>query len=607
MNPMLKALSGILFAVLLVLVAPAAHAFPFTAGVNGPANLSLVEGLTATIPIDINNVDFQSHHVVITTSSNSGFVDADVILDEFDMAPYQFTQVGVSISASEDAEHDTYVVNVKVLMDGQETTIPVTVYVGTNPFLTVNPFSKNVCGGEFVENLTVSVKNNAAHIQSALIHAEQPILFPTFEDENVSLGAGETQLVMMAVNVSPQNAGTYDGTITARTNEVIVVRPFSVKVNDCPAPIPKTISLELPKKPKDLVKNQDNLIPIKVKNLTDVPQSVSIFTDSDIPAGTIEATIGPKETATLNLVFTPGYDVPAGSHPVQVTAIASGYSTSQTMTLKVLPIDLLEWQSITSAYNLNRGQTKTIALILHNRGDSTQNVSFAMQHAIPGIDFTFNPAAGSVEKYKSIVVQVSISVREDTSVTRVNTNIQAIGSKSTANAPLAFNVGNANESDTQLLEFVSVPKFVQMGKDAHKEIVVTIQNTGDESISGVHFKLGGVKGASISVVGPANTVIAPHEAKTITLTLVTQEDTLEGAYSPILIAEGKNALGTAPFSLQVGGNDGLGLLSGLVTFVGERAALLGLAILLVILGVWVYNRARASPTDKEPVWTGKSN
>lgn len=163
MNPMLNILSGILLTFVLVLAAPSVHAFPFTASVDGPTNLSLVEGLTATIPIDINNIDFQSHHVVITTSSDSGFVDADVILDEFDMAPYQFTQVGVSISASEDADHDTYHVNVKVLMDGQQTIVPVTVYVGTNPFLTVNPFTKNVCGGEFVENLTVSVKNNIAH------------------------------------------------------------------------------------------------------------------------------------------------------------------------------------------------------------------------------------------------------------------------------------------------------------------------------------------------------------------------------------------------------------------------------------------------------------
>lgn len=589
MNNTLKLLIGFIF-IAFILPISAVHAFPANASIDGPSNVSLLEDMTYTISVDVNNGDFHEQTVTITTKSSSPFIKAKPVVKTFVLPPYTHTTTGVDITATNDAANDDYDVTITVDVGGQKMDVPVKVYVGTNPFLTLNTFDKSVCANEYIDEVSVSVKNNTGSEKTVFLRAEQSILFPFFEEETIQLDSGDTEFVQFNVNTSPLNVGEYNGVILAQTSDIVLVRPFSVEVNDCPEPVEKTLSISVPTKIKDLVKTKTTLVPVTVKNLTKVVQEVSVYTSSIIPSESQSLFMGPNSTAIVNVPLTPGLDIAAGTYPVQFIASASGYTVSQTVNAKVLPIDLLEMHAATNIFTLVEGQSKTMTLIVDNRGDSTQTVTMGVQNTIPDITFSFAPSAFSLAPGKSTVVELSVSAKTNATIDSVNTTILATGSKSSATLGVAFDVLSQEEIAEGLIEIVAHPEYIETTPDAQKKIVIALHNPTENTISGVHFKLVGVKGADMAIVQEQSIVLTPHETENVTLTLVTQETTLVGTYSPVLVVESPDATSSVAFTVNVKNPGFLSAFTGLFLFLGDKAALIGLIILIVILALWLVSR-----------------
>ncbi len=588
---------------LLVLCAfPLVHAHPFTASIDGPSDVSLLEGTSVSIPLFIQNNDFKPHKVTITSDVQGNFVDVIPSIKTFTLSPYESTTIGLTVRASDDSDHDLYEALVTVEQDGQFVSVPLNVYVGNNPFLTMTTFDSVVCANEYVESISVFVENRTSEEMTVKLKAEDSILFPYTKEESVTLDAGEEKFVTFNVNVSPLNVGKYEGIVLAETPTLVMVRPFKVTVNECPVLFEKTISLKVPTKIYNLPKLQTTLVPITVTNLTDEPRFVEFFMNSSVPGTINSLTIAPNDVATVNIAFAPTIDTPSGKQNVNLTAVSGGYQITQSFTVNVVSMDALELTAVDSIFTIAKGETREMEFIVTNKGDSTQTVSLNVQGSASDVDFAFNPSQVILTKGSSAVVVLSISVSSNTSVTSVNTNIVATG-KTTATLPLNFTIVETEPSFHNVLKFVNFPTELTMNRDAQKEMVVSITNLSDESISNVRFKLTGVANAHISVVGPPNTTWAPHETKTVTLTFVTQEETLPGVYSPILIAEGTTGFGSVPLSLRVNDGFGSGLLTGLVSFVGERAGVLGVFILFVLAMVYIFSQSH----KKSPVWTSKAN
>ncbi|MEK6902327.1 MAG: hypothetical protein AABX02_01925 [archaeon] len=470
MNATLKFMVGIFFLALVLPFTPA-HAFPANSSVVGPANVSLLEGMTYTISVDINNGDFHEQDVIITAKSESKFIKVKPVVKEFTLPPYTHTATGIDITATNDAAHNDYDVTITIDVGGQKMDLPVKVYVGTNPFLTLNTFEKSVCANEYVDELSISVKNNTNATKEIMLHAEQAILFPVFEDVPISVDAGHTEFVTFNVNISPPNMGEYSGTILAKTSDIVLIRPFSVKVNDCPESVEKTISMSLPTKIKDLTKGQTTLVPVTIKNLTKVVQEVNVFTNSVIPSESQSLFMGPLSTAIVNVPLTPDLSIAAGTYSVQFVATASGYVVSQTMNAKVLPIDLLEMENATNIFTLEKGQTKTMSVGVENRGDSTQTVTMSIQHVIPDVTFTFAPGTFSLAPGKSTIVKLTVKADADVSIDSVNTTINATGNKSSVSLPLAFDILTDADLQEGMIQIVAYPQYIETIPDAQKEIV----------------------------------------------------------------------------------------------------------------------------------------
>lgn len=598
MNTLLKVLA---FVAAVFFVAPAVHAVPYTASFTSPTAVSLLENMSVSLPLEIQNNDFRSHTVTLSGFSDEATVKIIPNLKTLTIAPYEKVTVGITVRATDDADHETVPAKVRVNIDGDTRDVPLTVYVGSNPFLTLTTFNSTVCANEYVESISVLVENRTSADTEVTLRAEQSILLPFTEDETLTLENGIEEYVTFRVNVSPPNAGKYTGTIFADTNQITMIRPFVVQVNDCPETVEKTISLKLPTKTYDLTKLKTTNIPISVKNLTDDAQFVEFFVDTDMGYTLNSITIAPRDTANINLSLTPDTSIPAGKKAITITAISGGYRIAQSLNVNVLPLDLLELENVSNIFTLFEGDSSSMDFIVHNRGDSTQSISFGLQSSVSDISSVFSPANVTLSPGKSARIQLTLTADHSVSVTRVNTAISASGSKSSATLPLSYVVEPNPSALEGALKFVSIPKEISLNADEQKEITVTLRNESDTAIVGVRFRLLGVNGSNISVVGPASATLAPYETQTFTLRIVTQEDTPAGVYSPILIAQGDNGSGRAPMSIRV--NDGFvnGLLTGLVTFANERAGILGFIVLVILAGYYIFSRSE----KRSPVWTAK--
>ncbi|MEK6821278.1 MAG: hypothetical protein AABY11_02685, partial [archaeon] len=372
-------------------VAPVVSAFPFTANMDGPSTVSLLEGMTVTIPLSVNNLDFEEHDVTITVDSDSKLIKVTPAIKKFSLNGYESTVIGLDVFATLDADHDPYDVTIIIDADGQKTEVPLNVYVGSNPFLTVSAFNSASCTSDFFDSVSVSVKNNTGSDATVLVKGEHPILFPTFEEESLFLESGEIDIVQLSVATLPGNAGDYEGVVYVQTDAVLVARPFDVSVNECVSPKEAIVSLVFPKKAKDLIKLQTTLFPVTVKNLTNKVQQVNLSVDSIIPASAEDLVLQPNESFTLNVSVSPALSTPAGTHPFKVTASASGYIISQSTNMKVLPFSFVQSTLVDSFTKVTKGYSEEMVFVVENKGDVSQTVSFGVQFPIPGIDFSFSP------------------------------------------------------------------------------------------------------------------------------------------------------------------------------------------------------------------------
>lgn len=590
---------GILFA--FVALTGLTSAFPFTATIEGPSAVSMLEGMTVTVPLNLHNVDFEKHSITVAVKTDSGFIEAKPIIKKLTLNGYESTTLGIDIHAEDDADHDTYEVLVKVDADGQVAEVPIVVYVGSNPYLTLSSFTKTVCGNEWVDDISFSVKNNSNEDTDVLVKAEHPILFPTFDEETLSLENGETQIIDLELNVSPQNVGEYEGTIFAQNDKVLVARTFSVKVNDCPTPTEKVISLTLLKKPKDLTKLQTTFFPITLKNLTSQTQEVFVSVESVILVDALTVHLTSKETLTVDLLVKPDLSVKAGTYPVKITAYASGYSVSQTVNMKVLPLSYIQAETVSTIYELSAGETKTMQFVVNNLGDVSQTLTTSMLSASPGITYTFTPSTFTVASGKSQVVSLSVAASSNVSIDSVS-NAILINGKPPQSIPLVFELVKSDDSSILEIDVLSGPDVLTLNQGESKEFEIVVENPTDESIQGIVFKLVGVKGSGLILIPKdSSEVLAPHQTKTMVFTLKASEKTKVGAYSPILVMESADAVQTVPFTVIVNESGFLSGLTGFFILLGSNASMLGLILILILVGLWVIGKV----TRKTPAWASK--
>ncbi len=591
-------------AALLIIPFSFANAFVFTATPTTVDTVSMLSGMNFGVGITIENMDIESHNVKVSGKSESNLLSATPTIKSFELSKNQSTQITINLNADDDIENGTYDVQVKVDADGQVTIVPLTVYIGSNSFLSVNTFNKTLCQNDFSGFVSVSVKNNSDTNTSVALSSEQSVLIPFFEEDTIDLASGESQFLELALNTNEMNIGEFSGVVVAQTAQIAVIRPFVVNVKDCPSAQEKILSLKFPKKPKDLVKGQITLFPVEVTNLSDTVQDVTLFSDSVIEGKTQHIQIPKNTTATIQMEFIPALSVKAGTYPVTITAATENYSTSLSQSMKVLPLDKLQLELVQNIFSIAKGQTKNVSLILSNPGDTTQTVTFFVESVPPGINYTFVPVTYTIAPYSSKSVALSVQALSTTAITNVTTKIIAQG-KTSASVDIAFDILPASADTAPVgLEFISYPQEIELVKGIPKVIEIVVKNPSEKSVLGLNFRLVNASNAIVIQEAPADIVLAPLQTKKILVTLATTEDAEFQIYSPTLVLESSSGYGGVPISVNVSpARLGFGgMFTGLASFARTNPLgfMVGIVIILVLIGLFARSR------DPNPAWMGKN-
>lgn len=586
-----------LMALVLVTFAGLVTAFPFTAEALGPQTIALEKGHSMSVPIKITNLDVDTHNVKISVDSNSNLVKGNALVKNVELVTDQSAEFGIAILASSDASNDSYDLTVRVEADGQLSIIPYTVYVGTNPFLTITTFSEDVCANDYFHNVSFSLRNNLTSAVLVEPIAEQSYLSPSIEPSELLIGRGETEFFSMAVHTAPLSAGEYDGTVLIKTPQIWAQKGFSVEVNDCAPTVKKPIEMTLPSSQRSLVKFKTTTIPVQIRNISEETQTITIATNSIIPSENKTIQIPKGEIATVQMPFTPDASVPAGIHTIEFIASTETYSQSKLYNVRVIAADHFELIANIPTFTAVKGRTTTVTFQLHNDGDTTQLVQLGMQSATPGVDYTFTPSSVNLGSGQRVTVELKIVPSANTTTTNVSNVIVASG-KSTQTHPITFTVVSAPiGEETFVMEFLSAPELVSIAQGETREIQVIVHNPTDAALQEIAFRISGeAKQAGIAVLSDELVVLAPYETRTITLTLQADRDARVGTVSATLLADGSNAAGSTSFQVQVASAGLGGIFTGFASFIGN----IGIGfIVLIFLVLLALGYAYRTPTQEQ--------
>jgi hypothetical protein len=573
-------------------------AFPFTATINGPHTVSLVEGTSMTIPLDINNLDYQKHEIKITADSETNFVKVTPAKQRFVLNQYQATAIGLELNVTDDASHELFVVEIEIDADGQKTVLPVNVYVGTNPILKLNSFENSVCGNDYYTEVSASVKNSTSEDKEVFVRIEQSALVPSVTPYEFTLEGGETQFLDIGLNVSPKKEGDFEGTIFAYTDDLAAARPFTVHVNNCPEAEDPVISLKVPAKKIDFPKLQTTNAEVTVKNLTNELQDVTLTGYGEIASGIIHVQIGPNENADIAVPFTPGLHVKTGEQLVEITAFSGSYRTTKSFEVNVLPIDYLETEFVENIFEIEEGKERQALLLISNKGDTAQEINVRMRDSTPEVSYLVSDEEFELETGESKLLVISVLVENNSYLVRVN-NAVIIAGKEEQHIPFLFNVLRPVSSDIIPLEFVSFPEKIEMNQNENKSIFVSLHNPSEKTISDISFRLLGVGNAGLHLIPVKEFDLLPLETKTVEVQLVSRENIKPAVYNPIITADSEGATASQSFTVEVIGND-FGFFTGLAAGIGKNATPLGAVVLFLIFLLWLGSRTNIY--QKEPLW-----
>ena len=573
-----------------------AVAFPFTAQAQGPQTIALAKGHSLSVPIKITNLDVDTHDVTISIDSNSALVKGHSLVQHIELAEDQSAEFGIGISATSDARNDSYSLTVRVEADGQLSTIPYTVYVGTNPFLTVTAFNESACANDYSHNISFSVRNDLS--TSVLVHAsaEQSYLSPSVEPSESLLAHGELEYFSMQIHTAPLSAGEYDGTILVKTSQIWVQKPFLVKVKDCVPTAEKPIEMTLPISPKSLVKFKTTNIPVQIRNLSEETQTITIATDSIIPSENKTIQIPKGEIATVQIPFTPDASIATGTYAVEFIASTESYSQSKLLNLKVIAADHFALLANIPAFNAEKGATTKLTFQLHNDGDTTQTIQLGVQDISPAVAYAFSPASVTLVAGQRATVELKVTPSSNAANGRVDNAIIAIG-KSTLTQAFHFNIVDAPATqEFEVLEFLSAPEFISLAQGETRDIQVIVHNPNDVSLQEIAFRISGeAKQAGVSILSDELLILAPYETRTVTLQVHADTDATLGKANATLLANGSNATGATSMQVDVLAQGFFGgVFTGFASFIGNTGIGLMVLVFLILL---ILGYAYRAPTQ----------
>ncbi|MBI4043317.1 MAG: hypothetical protein HY393_00735 [Candidatus Diapherotrites archaeon] len=571
-----------------------------------PENVALEKASSVGLPFLVKNTHFESQCITIGVDSNSNFVTAESTLSATCLNPFESATMTLTLNTSTDAPDGNYQVKATLYHNENVTTRIVNVFVGSNPFIDLQGYSKNVCDSTLEEKLAVKILNKTSKNALFKAGAENEAFVPFVEPETFSLDPHEEKFLDAVIHYNETYLGDYEVTVRVQSDSVPLLAqkrvPFTVLA--C-API---------QQPAFTLSNFTNLSVDKnvsshkvfftLKNLLNESQSVTIVPSSDLLTGTHTFTLSPNESKQAYFEVFPFPEDAAGSHAVQVHAFNEKYSTQVEIVLTLKPLSNIQISFLPAKQVIPINSTSTVYLLVENKGDFNETVQFTALSVPQGVLYAFVPSSTSIQPGKSAEVKLNLTPTPATPLGDYGFKLQAKGTSIQA-LEIPFTVVPEEFVVTEgVVQILSYPKEIHITPNTSKSLPVTLVNPSGETLKDAMLSLYGLPdGQDFAFKAVAPSTFAPGEIVVVPATLQAGSKIIPGTYALVLEFKTNKYKAVANVKLVVEPAGGAQaqpnpfgmLITGFATIISNTSMLLLILIVLAILAFVLARRAGGKP------------
>ncbi|MFH1225314.1 MAG: hypothetical protein V1676_05950 [Candidatus Diapherotrites archaeon] len=596
----LKVANLFAFAFALIMLSVFVSAVPFGTGdvaiSADNSNIELGASASAGVALTIQNLYEGRACVELRTESNYDGIYAVLPKGEFCLAKGQSTKFAMHVNAKDWAGKGAYAIN--VIMGyraeggerGSETEASGTFTEKMKIKVNVKGANSNsgsgsagsigilpeqgmeFCKDSYTKEISVYIENNTAKEQHITLSAVSEMFLPSFGENELWLGAWESEEVTLKININRTTAAgyyyvpLYAQAVQAQGQAKRVYSESTVGfgITECSDEAGRPFELSVDAVKYDVEKGAQVSIGFTVKNLLGEKQDIRLSSTGDLPNSlkSYGITLQGGKTYSGKITVKAGETDKTGWHEIALYAwnakgeekefVQVNVGRMHDMRVEVKNNGLEE--RACSAQDL-----EVFEIVFSNKGDYEEHVSLHLDNPYETISHDISDSYFGLGIGESKSVYVSVVPGYDAEIGNYEITLHAkAGGGFNEEYELKFRVvedaGNAGRAEG-VLEISGYAGNVSIAAGQEKTLEFTIKNNSAETVENITIRLWGL-GNGVYFPTTRITSIAPFGSATVSGRIYAAENALPREYDATLEAKGEKYIATAGMRINVRGGAG---------------------------------------------------
>ena len=563
----------------------------------------------SAVVLRVKNTANERKCISLDFDTDERYIDVILSSSSFCLNSNEETRVTATVKTS-NAPKGSYELEFIAYSGSLESRTEVSVAVGEEPEIELVAYPSDVCRGS-QDSISVLVRNNSDEFKHVKLQAENEMLLPYFERQEIDLMPFQERYVGLVVNTSPYStmAGRHNVSLYAITSDETVKESIALDIKECKEDNAES-SVSISSSCFAVEKGKDEKIYFRVKNLLGGEQKVFFSVGGDIAANLQTQSAWLEGNEQRQFYFTVNVDKQESIADYNVTLQVWNADHSVEKNICVTPKKVHSALAEVRENNLSVRQCESVifTVLLRNQGDYYEDFRLSIDNSYSKAKATLSDQQSlRLEKHTERQVYVSVTALEGLPEGSYSITLNIKTSQGTIKKTLNFRVlpkqAGPEPQPQQALQISGYPNSISMDANSQKTIFALLKNGSDETMDNISIELLSLP-AGVTAQSERNIRLLPGEERRLELAITAGPESI-GQHSIVLSAyngtysEEKQIT----LSIQEAGQQAADITGGLAgLFAAGGSALLGLAILaLAIIAIVLIGGALSHGTEKE-IW-----
>ncbi len=602
-----KTFLTVVTAILLVLLA--SNAFASIALLPSAEQANISRNDSVGIQFQLKNNGYERACIDLETEQNAAYIDTGLIDNYVCLNGGESTNVTVTIT-TENAPKGLQLVTLEAESDQGNAYANVSIYVSEEPEIELVAYTNDVCRGK-KDHVNVLVRNNSDEFKEVELQAENEMLLPYFEREELDMAPFEERYVELKIFPSPYSSiGRHYISMYAITDGEIVKETLSIDVENCGEKDIAEFSVSISSSCFTVEKEEDERIYFKVTNKLEEEQNVFFSVGGDLSAKlqTSNAWLEEGEQREFYFEVNVAKDKEVKDYDLTLHVWNSDHSIEKNICIKPSKEHYTDIVIEENNLEIIACENTVFVITLQNFGDYREDFELEIENNNNLIETALSEDELEVEKHSKRQVYVSVTALEGLAEGNYSIILKAETNHDKFEKILRFKVVEEQIVEEKGLVILSHTGNLTMDANSEKELLVVLKNYSNKTIEGISINLTGLP-LGVSASNESNISLQAGEERQFSLTVNAETETA-GEYTAILQARNSDYSDTKNISIVIAEEEkedetiDIGL-AGLFAL-GEGLAIGGLMLIIIIIASILLVKVFKTPQEKE-IWRRQLN